>query len=209
MVYRLLGWDAPTPSTPVNLPLESSCLLSSPAWCYRSCLCSAGGARPCGSGALPPVLGFKDVHQPRGGGERAEPGFRLSHGLVTLLFLQHSEEKDDHQPCEGWRQTLATRSRPDRKHLLSPCSQLHGLDGLVLTPVGGRGQGPLRHGARAEVAAVTGKLPVQRWSPLLVRLPSAEVVASAGEPLGAEVVASAGEPLGAEVVAAAGEAAWS
>jgi hypothetical protein len=35
---------------------------------------------------------------------------------------------------------------------------------------------------------------VQRWSPLLVRLPSAEVVASAGEPLGVEVVAAAGEP---------------
>jgi hypothetical protein len=48
--------------TLVNLPLESSCLLSSPAgWCYRSCVSSVGGARPCGSGALPPVLGFKDV----------------------------------------------------------------------------------------------------------------------------------------------------
>jgi hypothetical protein len=33
------------------------------------------------------------------------------------------------------------------------------------------------------------------WSPLLVRLPGAEVVASAGEPLGAEVAATAGEPL--------------
>jgi hypothetical protein len=51
---------APVPSTPVNLPLESSCLLFSPAgWCYRSCLSSAGVARPCESGALPPVLGFK------------------------------------------------------------------------------------------------------------------------------------------------------
>jgi hypothetical protein len=35
---------------------------------------------------------------------------------------------------------------------------------------------------------------VQRWSPLLVRLPVAEVVASASEPLGAEVVIAAGEP---------------
>jgi hypothetical protein len=33
---------------------------------------------------------------------------------------------------------------------------------------------------------------VQRWSPPLVRLPGAKVVASTGEPLGAEVVASAG-----------------
>jgi hypothetical protein len=198
------------PSTPVNLPPESSCLLSSlVGWCYRSCLSSAGGARPCGSGALPPVLGFKDVHQPRGGGERAEPWFRLPHGLVVRLFLQHLEEKDDHQPYEGWRQTSATRSRPDHKHRLSLCSHLHGLNGLVLTTVGGQERGPLRHGARAEVAVVAGKPPLQRWSPSLVRLPSAEVVASAGEPLGAEVVASAGESLGAEVVAAAGEAAWS
>jgi hypothetical protein len=90
------------PSTPVNLPLESSCLLSTLAgWCCRSCLSSAGGARPCGSGALPSVLGFKDALQPRGGGERAEPWLRLPHGLVTRLFLQHSKENADHQPCEG------------------------------------------------------------------------------------------------------------
>jgi hypothetical protein len=74
---------APASSTPMNLPLESSCLLSSlAARCYRSCLPSAGGARPCGSGALPPVLDFKDVHQPRGGGEQAEPRLRPPHGLV-------------------------------------------------------------------------------------------------------------------------------
>jgi hypothetical protein len=70
MCRRSAEGFAPASSTPVNLPLESSCLLSSLAGrCYRSCLSSAGGARPCGSGALPPVLGFKDVHQPRGGGE--------------------------------------------------------------------------------------------------------------------------------------------
>jgi hypothetical protein len=92
----------PAPSSPANMPPESSCLLSSlVGWCCRSCLSSAGGARPCGSSILPPVLGFKDVHQPRGGGEQAEPWLRLPHGLVTRLFLQHSEEKDDHQPCEG------------------------------------------------------------------------------------------------------------
>jgi hypothetical protein len=63
MRRRSAGGFAPTPSTPMNLPLESSCLSSSPAgWCCRSCLSSAGGARPCGSGALSPVLGFKDVH---------------------------------------------------------------------------------------------------------------------------------------------------
>jgi hypothetical protein len=42
------------------------------------------------------------------------------------------------------------------------------LDGLVVTPVGGQGRGPPRHGAHAEV------------------------VATAGKPLGAEVVAAAG-----------------
>jgi hypothetical protein len=78
------------------------------------------------------------------------------------------------------------------------------LDGLVLTPVGGQGRGPLRHGARAVVAAVAGKPSAHRWSLPLVRLPGAEVVAFAGEPLGA-VVTSAGEPLGAEVVATAGK----
>jgi hypothetical protein len=43
------------------------------------------------------------------------------------------------------------------------------LDGIVLTPVGGRGRGPPRHGAHAEVVATA----------------SAEVVAAAGKPLGA------------------------
>jgi hypothetical protein len=88
---------APASSTPMNLLLESSCLLSSLAGrCYRSCLSSTGGARPYGSGALPLVLGFKDVHQRRGGGERAKPRLCLPHGLVARLFLQRSEEKDDH-----------------------------------------------------------------------------------------------------------------
>jgi hypothetical protein len=88
MRWRSAEGFAPAPSSPTNLPPESSCLLSSPAgWCCRSCLSFAGGVWPCGSGALPPMLGFKDVHQPRGGGERAEPRLRLPHGLVTRLFL--------------------------------------------------------------------------------------------------------------------------
>jgi hypothetical protein len=168
MVCRLLGWDAPAfggricvgAILPGELAAREFVLFlsstSPTGWCRRSCLSSAGGARPRGGGALPPVLGFKDVHQPCGGGERAGPRLRLSHELVTRLFLQHSEEKDDHQPYEGWRQTSATRHRPDRKRRLPSRFQLHGLDGLVLTPVGGWGRGPLRHGARAEVAAVAG-----------------------------------------------------
>jgi hypothetical protein len=43
------------------------------------------------------------------------------------------------------------------------------LDGLVLTPVGGRGRGPPRHGAHAEVVATAGESLVQRWSPPLVQ----------------------------------------
>jgi hypothetical protein len=51
------------------------------------------------------------------------------------------------------------------------------------------------------VAAVGGEPSAQRWSPPLVRLPVAEVFASAGEPLGAEVVTA----IGADVVTSTGE----
>jgi hypothetical protein len=84
------------PSSSANLPPKSSCSLSSTSpsgWCCRSCLSSAGGARPRGGGALPPVLSFKDVHQPCGGGERAGLRLRLPRELVTRPFLQHSEER--------------------------------------------------------------------------------------------------------------------
>jgi hypothetical protein len=53
------------------------------------------------------------------------------------------------------------------------------LDGLVLTPVGGQGVGPPRHGAHAEVVATAG----------------AKVVAAAGKPLGASFQR---DPAGAE-----------
>jgi hypothetical protein len=60
------------------------------------------------------------------------------------------------------------------------------LDGLVLTPYEGGSEDLF---VRGEAATVAGKLPVRRWllssvlrwSPPLVRLPAAEVVASAGE----------------------------
>jgi hypothetical protein len=42
---------------------------------------------------LCPALSFKDVHHPRCGGGRAEPGFHLPHGPTGHLFLQHSEER--------------------------------------------------------------------------------------------------------------------
>jgi hypothetical protein len=93
MVYRLLGWNAlalggriyagvthpdelaTREFVPFVLP-SGSVLPILFFLCWRC-------ARSCGSGALPPVLGFKDVHQPRGGGERAEPRLRLPHGLVS------------------------------------------------------------------------------------------------------------------------------
>jgi hypothetical protein len=155
MLRRSAEGFAPALSTPMSLPLESLCLLSSLAGrCYRSCFSSAGGARSCGSGTLPPVLGFKDVHQPRGGGERAEPQFHLPHGLVpassSTIWGKRMITSRSFTSHMGW-------SRPDRKHRLSPCSQLQGLDGRVLTPVGGRRRGPLHHGAHAEVVATAGE----------------------------------------------------
>jgi hypothetical protein len=50
-----------------------------------------GRSKPgCG---LCPALSFKDLHHPRCGGGRAEPGFYLPHGLAGRLFLQHSRER--------------------------------------------------------------------------------------------------------------------
>jgi hypothetical protein len=46
----------------------------------------------------PPALSFKDVHHPRWGGRRAELGSCLPHGLATRFFLQHLEEKGVYQP---------------------------------------------------------------------------------------------------------------
>jgi hypothetical protein len=68
-------------------------------------------------------------------------------------------------PALRRRQTSATSCRPDRKRHQPLSFQLLGLDGLVVTPIGGRG--PLRHGARAEVVAAAGEPLVQRWSPPL------------------------------------------
>jgi hypothetical protein len=139
------------PSSPVNLPPESSC-----SFCLQP---------PQRVGAVDLAFPLLEVQGPVGAVlfhrclasrmfislavVESELGHSsvFSHELVTRLFLQHSEEKDDHQPCEGWRRTSATRHRLDRKCRLPPCFQLHGLDGLVLTPVGGRGQGPLCHAA--------------------------------------------------------------
>jgi hypothetical protein len=83
------------------------------------------------------------------------------------------------------------------------------LDGLVLTPVGGRGRGPLCHGAHAEVVAIAGEATRRRggchrwraaWSRggrRRWRAVGAEVIAAAGEPLGASYPR---DPTGVEVV---------
>jgi hypothetical protein len=50
-----------------------------------------GRSKPgCG---LCPALSFKDLHHPRCGEGRAEPGFYLPHGLATRFFLRRSGER--------------------------------------------------------------------------------------------------------------------
>jgi hypothetical protein len=95
------------------------------------------------------------------------------------------------------RRTSATRHRPGHKRRPPPCIQLLGLDGLVVTPIGGRGRGPPRYGAHTEVVATTGVEVVAAAGVEVVAAAGAEVVAAAG----AEVVAAAG----VEVVVAAGK----
>jgi hypothetical protein len=60
---------------------------------------------------LPPALSFKDVHQPCRGGERGELWPCLPHGLVAPFFLQHSREKDVHEPREGGQLRLRGAGR--------------------------------------------------------------------------------------------------
>jgi hypothetical protein len=118
-------------SAPMSLPLESLCLLSSLAGrCYRSCFSSVGGARPCGSGALPPVLGFKDVHQPRGGGERDEPRLCLPRGLVPASSSNIRRKRMITSLVKEANFGYTVPARPQAP----PSIVLQGLDGLVLTP---------------------------------------------------------------------------
>jgi hypothetical protein len=51
--------------------------------------------------SLCPALSFKDVHHPRCGGGRAEPGFYLPHGPTSRLFLQYSWERALNGLAEG------------------------------------------------------------------------------------------------------------
>jgi hypothetical protein len=100
------GWH---PSTTIRLQGFSSC---SPAavprrWSSRRMTTSlvVGRSKPgCG---LPPALSFKDVHHPRWGGRRVEPGFYLPRGPVARFFLQHSGEERG-SPATRRRRTSAT-----------------------------------------------------------------------------------------------------
>jgi hypothetical protein len=74
--------------------------------------------------------------------------------------------------CLHWR---------DRQCHLPPDPWLFGFNSLVVAPVGRRGRGPFRSGVHAEMIAAA-------W-----RVVDAEVAAT----VGTDVVASAGEPLGA------------
>jgi hypothetical protein len=76
-----------------------------------------------GCGLPPPALSFKDVHHPRWGGRRAELGSCLPHGLVACFFLQHSGEKDVHQPCGGgelWLHGAGRLQAPSTAACLAP-----------------------------------------------------------------------------------------
>jgi hypothetical protein len=152
------GWH---PST-IRLQGFSSC---SPAavprrWSSRRMTTSlvVGRSKPgCG---LPPALSFKDVHHPRCGGSRVEPGLYPPYGLVTRFFLQHSKGKGVHQSCGG---DLGYTGPVDCRLSAAACLALWGWMALVLPPAIWSGRG-CPSTARATVAPFAG-LP-HPWLPL-------------------------------------------
>jgi hypothetical protein len=87
------------PSTTIWLQGFSSC---SPAavprrWSPRRMTTNLVVGRSKSGCNLSPTLSLKDVHHPRWGGRRVEPGSYLPYGSVTRLFLQHPEGV--HQSC--------------------------------------------------------------------------------------------------------------
>jgi hypothetical protein len=121
------GWHS---SAIARLQGFSSCSLAaiSHQWSSRGMTTSlvVGRSKPgCG---LPPALSFKDVHHPRWGGERAELGSCLPHGLAARFFLQHSGEKGVRQPCEEGELWVCGASRLRRRQL--PRAWLLGLGGF-------------------------------------------------------------------------------
>jgi hypothetical protein len=159
---------------------------------------------------LPPAFGGKDDHQPREGGQQAEPRLHPSHpqlfgvgsepccGSISLALMAlvppptlpptAKRGVAVRPPHERWSRRAQVRhirgvpyaagltapTRPEGSYKTSYAVGVAGafLDGLVLTPVGGRGRGPLRTrcGGRrcrqatgAKVSAVTGEPLVKRW----------------------------------------------
>jgi hypothetical protein len=105
---------------------------------------------------LCPALSFKDVHHPRCGGGRAEPGFYLPHGLASRLFLQYSGR--GRSPALRRERTSTMRDRSAAS--IVSCSVLGSLAQLALarpptlppTAWSGRGRPST---ARATVALCT------------------------------------------------------
>jgi hypothetical protein len=131
---------------------------------------------------LPPVVIYKDDHQPCGGEKRArlrpppcpqlhislagvesEPGCGPAFRMGWWLPSSSSIRGKRCSPASRRRPTSATRSRPGCRRRQLSRVWLLGLDGLVVTPVGGRGRGPLRHGPRVEVVAAAGERLASRW----------------------------------------------
>jgi hypothetical protein len=135
---------------------------------------------------LPPAFGGKDVHQPCEGEQRAEPRLHPSRpqlfgvgsepccGSISLALmalappstaLPAAKQSVAARPPYGGRSRRSAASAappalpPGESYKTSYAVVVAGpcLDGLVLTPVGGRGLGPPRHGAHAEVVATAGK----------------------------------------------------
>jgi hypothetical protein len=76
---------------------------------------------------LCPAFSFKDVHHPRCGGGRAEPGFYLPHGSASRFFLQHSGERELTGLVEG--ANFDNAGPVGRKRHQLQCAWLAGLAG--------------------------------------------------------------------------------
>jgi hypothetical protein len=114
--------------------------------------------------------------------------------LPLAVWLEHgclSTARATVAPCAGSpHPRLLPRRRPHRgsyKTSYAAGVAAAFLDGLVLTPAGGQERGPLRAcwGSRRPPVQRWPLSSVLRWSPPLVRLPIAEMVASAGETISA------------------------
>jgi hypothetical protein len=134
---------------------------------------------------LPPVVIYKDDYQPCGGAKRAglrsppcpqlqgcsssSLGWKASRvGVLPSAWagdplLPPAFGGEGCSPALRRRRTSAMRCQPARKCHQPPGFLSLGLDGLVLTPVGGQERGPLRHGERVEVVAAAGEPLASCW----------------------------------------------